>query len=168
MNASESDCIAREVGTKLADIVEEAIAKTNKDRGVITCPKCGQQLCFSQEAILYGELRLTPDGSIEDIWDDTDATGPVKVWCIDAEDCKFEVPQDRNDDLLIYLEEQKKHPQTPPGETCPKCDSNFVYWCSVNIDGIWARQDASCGNCDAEWTDFYKWDNRVYIEREEG
>ena len=168
MNASESDRIAQGIGKKLVDIVKESIAKTNKDRGVIICPKCGQQLCFSQEAILYGELRLTPDGSIEDIWDDTNATGPVKVWCIDAEDCKFEVPQDRNDDLLVYLEEQKEHPQTEPNYHCPKCDSTFLSWCPIDMDDLEAFQEVYCNTCEAEWINYYKWNNRVYIEREEG
>ncbi len=61
----------------------------------------------------------------------------------------------------------EEHPQTEPNNHCPKCDSTFLSWCPIDMDDLEAYQEVYCNTCDTEWINYYKWDNRVYVERDE-
>lgn len=41
------------------------------------------------------------------------------------------------------------------GNVCPACGSDDIEGGSIDVEGKIAKQEVSCNNCDAEWSDNY-------------
>lgn len=48
------------------------------------------------------------------------------------------------------------YPENTDWSKCPICHSWMIEGASIDIDGMKARQELSCGACDASWTEVYQ------------
>lgn len=108
MNSQDSEHLAQAIAKDLADIVKKAISK--KYNTILKCPKCGGELLWGRQLTENGIIKVDSEGIVKHRHDATHFDCPTYYFCINAEpnECGFEVPANRNDDLLVYLDEQKE------------------------------------------------------------
>ena len=61
------------------------------------------------------------------------------------------------------MAESKANKDEPNPETCPGCGGHDIDGESIDIEGIYVTQVVSCIDCDAEWSDTYKFTGREII-----
>lgn len=76
----------------------------------LSCPKCGKALSYKQHMIRWGKLERDAKQIIDETWEDTDDEGEMEVFCMQVEECGFEVPpKPAVQDIVAYIDALKTY-----------------------------------------------------------